>query len=49
MHQRIDDVLEHHPVGDAAAVAAQRMTGMELRPLTAGQLTKLDPDRLQQA
>jgi hypothetical protein len=42
-------VLEHHPVGDLAAVAAQRMSRVKLRALTADQDQELDPDRLQQA
>jgi hypothetical protein len=49
VHRRVHDVLEHHPVGDTAAVAAQRMTRIERQPLTADQAEELDPDRLQQA
>jgi hypothetical protein len=45
----MDDVLEHHPVRDPAAVAAQRVTRVKLRAVTAGQRVKLHPDRLQQA
>jgi hypothetical protein len=47
MDQRLDDVLEHHPVGDAATVAAQRMVGVELA--TVGrQRGELGPDGFQQ-
>ena len=42
-------MLEDHPARDPAAVAAQRVTGVELRGLTAGQRAELDPGRLQQA
>jgi hypothetical protein len=49
MHQRRDDVLEYHPVRDPPAVAAQRVSRIEGRALTAEQGSKLAPDRLQQA
>jgi hypothetical protein len=42
-------MLKHHPVADASAVTAQRMARVERWPLTPGQSTELDPDRLQQA
>jgi hypothetical protein len=45
--QRFDDVLEHHPVRDAATVAAQRMVGMELATL-GQQRDELGPDGFQQ-
>jgi hypothetical protein len=32
MHQRGDHVLEHHPVADTAAMAAQRVRRAERRP-----------------
>jgi hypothetical protein len=47
MDQRLDDVLEHHPVGDAATVAAQRMVGVELATL-GQQRGELGPDGFQQ-
>jgi hypothetical protein len=46
-------MLKDHPAGHLAAVAAQRMTGVELRRLTTAALieqgTELDPGWLQQA
>jgi hypothetical protein len=46
-------VLEYHPVGDPAAVAAPRMPGGELRRLAAATLIQqreeLDPGGFQQA
>jgi hypothetical protein len=42
-------MLEHHPVGDPPAMAAQRVSRVELRALVTQQDTKLDPDGLQQA
>jgi hypothetical protein len=43
------DVLEDHPAGYPAAVAAQRVLRVKLRGLTAGQRAELDPGRLQKA
>jgi len=45
--QGLHDVLEHHPVRDAPAVAAQRMVRIELGS-PADQCVELDPDRFQQ-
>jgi hypothetical protein len=33
VHERIHNVLEDDPVGDAAAVTSQRMAGIEVRPV----------------
>ena len=49
MHQRGNHVLEDHPVGDPAAMAAQRVRRIKGRALAAQQGAELDPDRLQQA
>jgi len=49
MHQRVYDVLEHHPVRDPATVAAQRMTGVKLRPLTPVRAKNSAQNWLQQA
>jgi hypothetical protein len=46
--QRGHDMVEDDPVGDAAAVAAKRMVGVEGRSV-GQQGAELDPDRLQQA
>jgi hypothetical protein len=47
--QRVDDVLEHDPVGDPSTVTAERMLGMERRAISADRGVELDPDRLKQA
>jgi len=49
MHQCGDDVLEHDPVRDPPAMAAQRVRRVKLRALIAEQGGELAPDRLQQA
>ena len=48
MHQRRNDVLEHHPVGDPQPMAAQRMRRRDERTLWQ-QRRELVPERLQQA
>jgi hypothetical protein len=48
MHQCGGDVLKHHPVADPPPMAAQPMSGVKRRALTAQQGSELDPDRLQQ-
>jgi hypothetical protein len=45
----IDDVLEHHSDGDTAAVAAERVIGVELGAISTDHLVELDPDRFEQA
>ena len=42
-------MLKHHPVGDPAAMAAQRVSRIKAQALTAQEGAELDPDRLQQA
>ncbi|GAA2674172.1 hypothetical protein GCM10010437_013150 [Actinoplanes palleronii] len=47
VHQSGDDVLEHDPIRDPPAVAAQRMSWIELGLLRT-QHGELDPDRFEQ-
>ena len=49
MHQRGDDVLEHDPVRDPPAMAAQRVRRVKLRAVVTEQGGELAPDGLQQA
>ena len=49
MHQRGNHVLKHHPVGDPAAMAAQRVSRIKVRALAAQEGAEPGPDRLQQA
>lgn len=50
---RLDDVLEHDPVGNPPPVTSPRMPGIEGRRFSASRLIQqrmeLDPDRLKQA
>jgi hypothetical protein len=48
MHQRGDHVVEHDPVGDAAAVTTPRVGRVELRTVGLDQGSELDPQRLGQ-
>jgi hypothetical protein len=47
VHERADQVVEHDPIGDAAAVTAPRVDGHELGALVGpDQGSQLDPQRL---
>jgi hypothetical protein len=48
VHQRGHHVLEYHPAGHPAAVAAQRVSGVKLPAVSADEGAELDPGRLQQ-
>jgi hypothetical protein len=47
--QGVDQVLEHHPVGNAAPVAAQEVRRVDLGRVLADHRGELDPDRFEQA
>jgi len=48
VHQRGDDVVEHDPVGNPAAVATPRMGRVELGTVGLDQGSELDPQGLDQ-
>ncbi|MBB4938426.1 hypothetical protein FHR32_002731 [Streptosporangium album] len=47
MDQGIDDVLEHHAVGDPASMAAQRVIWVEFGAIPADHGVEFDPDGFQ--
>jgi hypothetical protein len=49
MNQRIQEMIEHHPIRYPASVTAQRMVRMEPRTWTTDRGFELDPDRFEQA
>jgi len=49
MDQCVDDVVEHHPIRNPAAVTTPGMIGMKLWTLPTDQGVELLPQRLDQA